>query len=43
MAKKDELEENADLGVDPEGAIKETLDDDKDAGEDADEEPESKP
>jgi hypothetical protein len=39
MAKKDELEENADLGVDPEGAIKETLDDDKDTDED----PESKP
>jgi hypothetical protein len=42
MAKKDELEENADLGVDPEGAIKETLDDAKDAGEDTSEDPESK-
>jgi hypothetical protein len=43
MARKDELEENADLGVDPEGAIKETLDDDKDAAKKSDEESESKP
>jgi hypothetical protein len=37
MAKKDDLEENADLGVDPEGAMKETLDDDKSTSEDSDE------
>jgi hypothetical protein len=43
MAKKDELEENADLGVDPEGAIKESLEDDKDAAQESVEEPESKP
>jgi hypothetical protein len=38
MAKKDDLEKDADLGVDPEGAIKETLDDDKDSPEDSDKE-----
>ena len=38
MAKKDDLEEEANLGVDPEGAIKETLDDDKDSPERSDEE-----
>jgi hypothetical protein len=37
MAKKDELEENADLSVDAEGAIKEALDDHKNAPEDSDE------
>jgi hypothetical protein len=36
MAKKDDLEENASLGVDPEGAIKETLEDDNDDSDDED-------
>jgi len=36
MTKKDDLEKDADLGVDPEGAIKETLDDDKDTPDDSD-------
>jgi hypothetical protein len=38
MAKKDDLDDDAKLGVDPEGAIKETLNDDKGAREDSDEE-----
>jgi hypothetical protein len=40
MAKKDDLEEEAHLGVDPEGAIKETLEDDPDSSDDADREDE---
>jgi hypothetical protein len=36
MAKKDDLEKTANLGVDPEGAIKESLDDDKVSPEDSD-------
>jgi hypothetical protein len=37
MAKKDDLDDEAGLGIDPEGAIKETLDDEKSARQDADE------